>query len=136
MQWLGYSLTAMFLQGLLLFLVKLFSFSIHPLSLLLLQYLSSVVVIFVFIILKKISLRINKNDFAMLLLSGFLVSTGLALYYNAISLANVSRVVPAHNVGITLLPALLAFVLLKERITRRLVLGLLCSVACIIFLTL
>jgi len=94
MNWLIYSLLAMIIQGVVLFLVKLFSFNVHPFIILLYQYIGSIILMLVYLLLKKISFRVKRKQLFPLLFSGFLVSTGLAFYYLALGLETASRVVP------------------------------------------
>ncbi|PIU62183.1 hypothetical protein COS83_02830 [archaeon CG07_land_8_20_14_0_80_38_8] len=135
MNWLIYSLLAMIIQGVVLFLVKLFSFNVHPFIILLYQYIGSIILMLVYLLLKKISFRVKRKQLFPLLFSGFLVSTGLAFYYLALGLETASRVVPLHNVGITVLPVLLAVLFLKEKMDWKKFIGIACSIICIIFLT-
>jgi uncharacterized membrane protein len=123
-------------MGTVLFIVKLLSFNVSPLVILFYQYIGSLISAFSFLRIKKVSFGIKKRNLLMVLLSGVLVSTGLSFYYLAIGLTTASRVVPIHNVGITLVPAILAFLFLKEKITKRVVIGLIASIICIILLTL
>jgi uncharacterized membrane protein len=136
MTWLVYALFAMFFQGLVLFLVKLFSSNVHPITILFFQYVGSLISITIYLFYKRISFKLPRKYVVFVFVSSFLVSTGLALYYLAIGLQNASIVVPVHNVGITVLPAILAYTLLKEKVTRRSLLGIACSVICILVLTL
>jgi uncharacterized membrane protein len=71
----------------------------------------------------------------LILLSGFLVSTGLAFYYEAVKLAPISIVSPIQSIGITALQVALGMAFLKEKPTKRVWAGLACAVLCIIFLT-
>ena len=135
MNWLIYSLLGMIIQGSILFLVKWFSFNTHPLIILLYQYLGSVIAMGGYLYLKKTGFKIKNKQTIFILLSGFLVSTGLSFYYLAIGLTNTSQVVPLHNVGITLLPIMLAYFFLKEKITMKTTIGITCSILCIILLT-
>nr|MBD3312158.1 EamA family transporter [archaeon] len=135
MNWLLFSLFAMVIQGTVLFLVKFFSLSVHPLVILLFQYFGSFVGVSSYLLYKGLTPRLSKRELGVALLSGFLVSTGLSFYYLAISLTSASRVVPLHNVGITLIPSLLGFVFLKEKVDKRVVIGLIFSIISIIFLT-
>jgi len=135
MNWIHYTLIAMVLQGAILFTVKLFSFQTNPLIVLLYQYVGSVIVLFFYILIKKISFKINFKELLWVFLSGFLVSTGLSFYYLAIGLGEASKVIPIHNVGITLFPALLGFFFLKEKVTKKTILGIICSIVCVILLT-
>ncbi len=135
MNWIYYTIVAMIIIGGLLFFIKLLSFNVFPLVLLSYQYIGSLITIFIYLLIRKISFSVNRINLIKIFLSGLLVSTGLSFYYLSISLTSTSRVVPLHNVGVTLLPALLAFIFLKEKITKRVIAGLACSVLCIIFLT-
>jgi uncharacterized membrane protein len=126
---------AMIGQGALLFIIKLLSFDTPPLLLLSYQYVGSLIMITLYLIIKNVSFKLKRVELLKILFTGFLVSTGLSFYYLAISLSDASKVVPLHNVGITLLPAILAFIYLKEKINKKIIAGLICSVLCIIFLT-
>jgi uncharacterized membrane protein len=136
MNWLVYALLGMVLQGSILFTVKLFSFQTHPLIILLYQYIGSVIVVFIYLLIKKVKLKLSKKNLLLTFLSGLLVSTGLSFYYLAIGLGETSRVIPLHNIGVTLLPAILGFTLLKEKINKKVIIGLLCSLISILLLTL
>jgi len=136
MNWLFYSILGAFLQGLVLFLVKFFSFNTPPLVVLFFQYAGSIFAMIIYLKCKKVSFKIALGELPKLFLSGFLVSTGLSFYYLAIGLMSASVVVPLHNVGITILPALIAFLLLKEKATKKVVLGIFCSIIAILFFTL
>lgn len=135
MNWLLFSLLAMVIQGMVLFIVKVFSLGVHPLIILLYQYLGSVVGVSSYLLYKGLTPKLGKKAVSLALLSGFLVSTGLSFYYMAISLTSASRIVPLHNVGITLIPSLLGFVFLKEKVNKRVIIGLIFSIISIIFLT-
>ncbi len=135
MNWFFLSFIAMFLQGVILFLVKVLTGGINPLVILFYQYAGSLLCVAVFVSYKKINFRVERKKLIYILLSGFLVSTGLSFYYLSISLYTISRVSAIHNTGITLFPLLLAIVFLKEKINLRLILGIACSIVCIIFLT-
>lgn len=133
--WVIYALLAMLLQGLVLFTVKVFSFQTHPLVVLLYQYIGSLIVLLAYLLIKKINFKLKKKELFWVLLSGFLISTGLSFYYLAIGLGEASKVIPLHNVGITLIPAILGFTLLKEKLNMRTIIGLIFAILCIIFLT-
>lgn len=135
MSWVYYAISAMLLQGFVIFLVKLLSSGNNPLLILFFQYTGSLAVVFFYLKYKKVKFKLNKKELKKVLLSGFLVSTGLSFYYLAIGLADASKVVPIQSVGVSLIPAVFAFAVLKEKITKRLILGLVFSVLCILFLT-
>ncbi len=136
MNWLFFAIASMLLMGLVLFLVKLLSFGINPLLLLFYQYAGALAALTVYILIKRINLRVSGKNLFKILLSGFFVSTGLSFYYKAISLANASRVVPIHNIGITVLPSLAGFIILKEKSDKKIFLGLVFFVLSILLLTL
>lgn len=135
MKWIYYSVLGMLMQGILLFIVKILAFDVHPLNILAFQYIGSLIIVFPYLLFKKVDFKLKLSNFLKIMLAGFLVATGLSFYYLAISLSEASRVVPIHSIGLTLVPALLAFVFLKEKITKRLIAGLICSILCVIFLT-
>ena len=135
MNWFFYAFIAMLIQGLVLFIVKLLSSSVHPLTILFFQYIGSLIAMGLYLIYKRISFKIPKKQLGIVLFSGFLVSTGLSFYYLSIGLQNASIVVPLHNIGITLIPVILAFAFLKEKSNKRTLIGIVCSIICIILLT-
>ncbi|MDD5417901.1 MAG: EamA family transporter [Candidatus Nanoarchaeia archaeon] len=135
MIWLAYALGAMALQGLVIFIVKAFSFRLSPLLVLLFQYIGSILLLSLYLKHKKINLHLDKLCVKKVFASGFLVSTGLSLYYLALGLAEASKVATIQSVGVTVLPVLFAFLILKEKVTKRLFAGLVFAVMCILFLT-
>lgn len=135
MNWFFYAISAMILQGLLVFAIKPLSSQFNPLLLLFMQYFGGLICAIIYVKIKKLNLKIKKNELILALLSGFLVSTGLSFYYMAIKLAPVSIVSPLQSMGILLMQGILGFSILKEKITKKIILGLACSLACIIFLT-
>ena len=135
MNWFGYVMIASVLQGLLVFAIKLLSAVYNPLLLLFMQYFGGLISAVIYAKAKKFDLKIKKKELLLALLSGFLVSTGLSFYYLAIKLAPVSIVSPLQSIGIMLMHGILGFSALKEKITIRGLLGIACSIACIIFLT-
>lgn len=136
MNWIVLSIIALIGQGLVLFIVKFLSININPLVLLAYQYAGSLLLASIYLWFKGINFKPTTKELSLLLLSGFLVSTGLAFYYTALSMASASQVVPIHNIGVTLLPVFFGLVLIKERLTKRLVLGLLFSIIGIVLLSL
>jgi uncharacterized membrane protein len=135
MEWFFYAVSAMILQGILVFAIKPLTAIFNPLLLLFMQYFGGLISVIVYAKVKKFNLKINKKELILALLSGFLVSTGLSFYYLAIKLAPVSIVSPLQSVGVMLMQVMLGFGFLKERMTKKAVLGIACSVLCIIFLT-
>jgi uncharacterized membrane protein len=135
MNWFIYALIAMFLQGILIFIVKVLSSSFNPLLLLFMQYFGGLISIIIYVKVKKFSLKIKKNELILALLSGFLVSTGISFYYLAIKLAPISIVSPLQSIGIILMHSILGFSFLKEKLNKKVLIGLVCSIFCIIFLT-
>ena len=81
MNWLFFAITSMLLMGLVLFLIKLLSFGINPLLLLFYQYLGAWITLTIYILIKRINLKISKKNLFKILLSGFFVSTGLSFYF-------------------------------------------------------
>lgn len=134
MKWVGLALLAMLAQGTVLFVAKKFSATVSPLTVLFWQYAGSLAVMTPYLFARK-GFKIGGQDFLKVVLSAFLVSTGLSFYYIALHLGLASHVVPLHNVGTTLLPALLGFAFLNEKVSKRVVLGLVFSVLCIVLLT-
>lgn len=134
MSWLVYALVAMITQGTILFIVKSLSFNINPLVILLYQYVGSLIASIVYLLYKKVSFKVKRRHIGRVLLSGFLVSTGLAFYYLSLGLASASRVVPIHNIGITLIPAVYGFIYLKEALNKRVIIGIACSLVSILLL--
>lgn len=134
MNWFRYVLLAMLIQGTVLFLVKLLSFSTNPLTVLLYQYIGSLITLSAYLVIKKSGFKVERKYVKRVLLSGFLVSTGLSFLYLGIGLMRASIVAPIHSVGLTLLPALLGFAYLKEKASKRVLIGILCSVLSIILL--
>lgn len=135
MSWFFYTLIGMFFQGTILFLVKLLSVEVHPLTILFYQYIGSLITMLAYLLIKKININLKRKDLIPVFFSGFLVSTGLSFYYLAIGLESASVIVPLHNVGITLIPVLLAFLFLKEKMNKRTILGIIFSITCIVLLT-
>ncbi|VVB75873.1 EamA-like transporter family protein [Candidatus Tiddalikarchaeum anstoanum] len=125
----------MFLQGILVFIVKLLSSSFNPLLLLFMQYAGGLIGVIIYVLVKKFKLTISKHELFLALLSGFLVSTGLSFYYIAIRMAPVSLVSPLQSVGIMLMQGILGFTILKEKVTLKTILGFISAILCIIFLT-
>lgn len=136
MNWQAYALIAMILQGTILFTVKLFSFDTPALIILLYQYVGSIISILIYLVIKKISFKLKPKKLLLCFLSGILVSTGLSFYYDAISTGPASKVIPLQNVGITILPAILGFAALKEKITPKTIIGIILSITSILLLTL
>ncbi|MFA5405875.1 MAG: EamA family transporter [Candidatus Nanoarchaeia archaeon] len=134
-EWLKYVLLALLIQGTVVFFVKLLSLTINPLSILLAQYVGALISTVIYLSVKRVKPSVNKREALLAVLSGFLLATGLSFYYTAISLGSVSVVTPIQSVGVSLVPVLLAIIFLKERLTKRLVIGLVCSLAGIILLT-
>lgn len=135
MEWFFYALTAMFLQGLLILSIKPLSSIFNPLLLLFMQYFGGLISVVIYVLVKKFKLRITRHELMLALVSGFLVSTGISFYYTAIKLAPVSIVSPLQSIGILLMQGILGFTVLKERLTKRVIIGLSCAVACIILLS-
>jgi uncharacterized membrane protein len=135
MSWFFYALIAMVLQGVLVFTIKPLSAVYNPLLLLFMQYFGGLIGVIIYVKAKKFNLKINKKELILALISGFLVSTGLSFYYLAIKLAPVSIISPLQSIGIMLMQGILGFLVLKERITKKILLGFLCAILCIIFLT-
>ena len=135
MNWFGYAITAMILQGLLIFAIKPLSLSYNPLLLLFMQYFGGLISVLIYVKIKKFDLKIKKKELLLALISGFLVSTGLSFYYLAIRLAPISIVSPLQSIGIMLMQGILGFLILKEKLTKKILLGFVCAILCIIFLT-
>lgn len=134
-KWFIYSFIAMVLEGTLLFIVKLLSLDTSLLTVLLFQYVGSLICTVVYLTIRRVKIKVKPAELIRILLSGFMVTTGFSFYYTAISMAPASIVVPLHNVGLTLLPSTLAFVFLREKINARVIIGIVCAVLCIILLT-
>lgn len=135
MEWFVYAVIAMLLQGVLVFFIKLLSPNFSSVFLLFMQYTGGLISVLFYVLIRKFKLRISRHELCLALLSGFLVSTGLSFYYTAIKLAPVSIVSPLQSVGIILMQGVLGVAFLKEKVTRRVIAGIVCSVLCIIFLT-
>jgi len=135
MNWFNLVLSAMLLQGSLVFFVKLLTNYFNPLNLLLMQYVGSLIALSCYFLVKRLKPLVTRRELLLSFLSGFFVSTGLSFYYLAINLGEVSRVAPLQSVGVTLIPTLLAFIFLKEKINKRVILGIACSILCIILLS-
>lgn len=135
MSWVFYAILGMIIQGTILFLVKLFSARTNPLTILFFQYFGSLIITSIYLTYKKISVKLKKEALIKVLLSSFLISTGLSFYYLAISLQEASLIVPLHNIGITLIPVLLGFTLLKEKYNVRTILGVLLAIISITLIT-
>jgi uncharacterized membrane protein len=135
MSWIIYMVLAMIIQGSLVFAVKILSQSFAPLLMLFMQYLGGLIFSLMYVFAKKINIKAKKKELFLALLSGFLVSTGLAFYYEAVKLAPISIVSPLQSIGIMVIQVALGMVFLKEKPTKRVWAGLGCAVVCIIFLT-
>ncbi|MDD4352849.1 MAG: EamA family transporter [Candidatus Nanoarchaeia archaeon] len=135
MNWFFYAVSAMILQGILVFTIKPLSSIFNPLLLLFMQYFGGLISVIIYVKIKKFKLKINKKELLLALLSGFLVSTGLSFYYLAIKLAPISIVSPLQSIGIMMMQAFLGFFALKEKISKKGLIGIVCSILCIIFLT-
>jgi uncharacterized membrane protein len=135
MNWFFYAIIAMFLQGTLVFIIKLLSSTFNPLLLLFMQYFGGLISIIFYVKVKKFNLKIKRNELFLTLLSGFLISTGISFYYLAIKLAPISIVSPLQSVGIILMHSILGFSFLNEKLTKKTIIGLTCAILCIIFLT-
>ncbi len=135
MNWIISMILAMIIQGSLVFIVKLLSQSFPPLLILFFQYVGGLICSIIYISSKKIKINTSKKELYLILLSGFLVSTGLAFYYEAVKLAPISIVSPIQSIGITALQVAFGIIFLKEKPTPRVWAGLACAILCIIFLT-
>ncbi len=135
MNWLFYALTAMLIQGIVIFFVKMLSASYNPVFLLFMQYLGGLISAAVLVIAKKWRLKIKRKEIILVLISGFMISTGLSFYYTAIKMAPVSIVSPLQSIGIVLMQGVFGFLFLKEKISTKTILGFMCAILCIIFLT-
>ncbi len=133
--WLKYVILALTIQGFVIFFVKIFSSTVNPVLILFFQYIGSFISVCFYLLLKRIKPKVNKRELLLAVLSGLLLSTGLSFYYLSISLANVSIVSSLQSIGITIIPVILGLFVLKEKLTKRLVIGLVCAFLGIIFLT-
>ena len=125
----------MILQGILVFAIKPLSKVFSPVLLLFMQYLGGLISVIVYVLVKKFKLNITKRELVLALVSGFLVSTGLTFYYLSISILPISIASPVQSVGIMLMQSFFGFIFLKEKLTKRVAFGIICSILCIVFLT-
>jgi len=135
MDWFTYVLMAVLLQGTLVFAIKPLTGIFNPVLLLFMQYLGGLISVVIYVLVKKFNLSIKKRELKLSLVSGFLVSTGLTFYYMAIKLLPISIASPVQSVGIILMQSFFGFVFLKEKLTKKVVMGIVCSILCIILLT-
>jgi len=126
---------AVLLQGTLVFAIKPLTGIFNPVLLLFMQYLGGLISVVIYVLVKKFNLSIKKRELKLSLVSGFLVSTGLTFYYMAIKLLPISIASPVQSVGIILMQSFFGFVFLKEKLTKKVVMGIVCSILCIILLT-
>lgn len=135
MSWFIYCLTAMFIEGILLFIVKLLSFNSNPLVILTFQYLGSLICVAAYTWMRKIDIRLKSKELIKILIGGFLVSTGFSSFYIAISMAPASIVIPLHNISLTIIPSILAVIFLKEKVTKKSLFGILAAIISVALLT-
>ena len=135
MNWIYYALTAMFLQGTIIFLVKTQLSDNNSYSVLFFQYLFGLIALSSYFIIRKEKINIGRKNILLSLLSGFFVSGGLITYYLGIAESPLSVIAPLRGAGFILLTSVLGVFILKEKITKRKILGIIFSVLSIIFLT-
>jgi uncharacterized membrane protein len=99
--WLKYTLAAVLIQGAVVFIVKILSITINPLSILLVQYFGALISTVIYLGVKQVKPVVTKREALLAVLSGFLLATGLSFYYIAIDLGSVSVVTQSRALRLT-----------------------------------
>lgn len=134
-KWYVLVTSATVLMGVILFVAKVLMRGLHPLIIIPFQFVGSMIFLFVLITNRGINMKIDLKTLLFLFLIGGLIATGFTFYYIALSIADVSRVVPLQNIGHIIVPTVLAIVFLKEKITVRECCALICAILSMIVMS-
>ena len=132
--WIHYSLLCIFWWGLWSFLAKVGSASATPLQLQVLFTFGMVPVAFLILLRMKLKLDTDVAGAACGVLSGVLTGLGILGYYAAMRGQNVSLVAPVAGL-FPLLTVILSFAILRERLNRVQLGGMVLALAALVILS-
>lgn len=132
--WLIFSLFAFFVYGIANLVYKIGSDKLHPILVAFLVSVITVIVLLPFVFLKRSELVLDTNGVIVISAGAFIASFAFLAFFMALKSGEVSKVLPIINANVVL-TVILGFLILKEPMTLKKILGVLFATGGILLLS-